>query len=183
MEVLRVYGDQDYWSIFYKDESYMNIEDLWYLAMYGKSVIKEWKKIDVEIVFRGQRHKIKPDFIDFGGLVGFAITSYAKDTLKELLVPYCELLPLDLKGEELYLVNPTIILDCIDYDYSVIEVCPPMNRKKVVKYVLKKEIEYPPIFRIKNEGYHIFITDKFVKVLIENHLIGYEIEKLWNSEE
>lgn len=183
MKVLRICGNQDYWSIYYKDASYMEIKDKWCLAKYGMSVAKEWDKIGVEIVFEGEHSEIKPDIMDFGGLVGFAITSSAKDILKGLLIPYCELLSLDLEGDEIYLVNPTVILDCIDYDSSVTELCPPMYRKEIVKYILKKEMDYPPIFRIKGESYYIFITDEFVEVLTKNHLTGYDIEELWNSEE
>ena len=182
MKVLRVCGDQDYWSIHYK--SSVDIKSERYLAEFkGMSVAKEWKKVETKIVFKGERSKIKPDIMDVGGLVGIAITSHTKDILKDLLIPYCELLPLDLEGEEVYLVNPTVILDCIDYDNSVTELCPPMYRKEIVKYILKKEMDYPPIFRMKGESYYIFITDEFVKALTENHLIGYEIEELWNSEE
>lgn len=182
MKVLRICGDQDYWSIYYKDASYIDIKDKWCLARNGMSVVRDWKKVEVEIVFEGELSKTKPDIMDFGGIVGLAITSSAKDILKNLLLPYCELLSLDLQGEEIYLVNPTVILDCIDYDNSVIKLLPPMNRKEIVKYVLKKEMNYPPIFRIKGESYHIFITDVFVNELTKNHLIGYEIEELWNSE-
>jgi hypothetical protein len=184
MKVLGICGDQDYWSIYYKDASYVDIKDKWFLARNGIPVAKDWKKVEVEIVFEGEQGKIKPDIMDFGGVVGFAITSFAKDILKGLLIPYCELLSLDLEGEEIYLVNPTVILDCIDYDNSVTKLLPPMYRKVVVeKYVLKKGMHYPPIFRMKGESYHIFVTDEFVKTLTENHLIGYEIAELWNFEE
>lgn len=178
MEVFKIYGDQDYWSIYYKENIDINIKEKWYLARDGISVVKEWKKADVKIVFRGPKRRIKPDIIDFGGTVGFAITSHAKDILEHLLVPYCELLPLDLNGEEIYFVNPTTILNCIDYDNSVMGVRIPTKRKEIVKYALKKEIEYPPIFRIKDEGYHIFIDDEFVQTLTENHLVGYELIKI-----
>lgn len=183
MEVFKIYGDQNYWSIYYKENIDIKIKEKWYLARDGISVVKEWEKADVKIVFRGPKRRIKPDIIDFGGTVGFAITSHAKDILEDLLVPYCELLPLDLNGEEIYFVNPTTILNCIDYDNSVMGVRIPTKRKEIVKYALKKEIEYPPIFRIKDEGYHIFITVEFVQALTENHLVGYEIMKIWNSEE
>lgn len=183
MKVLRVYGDQDYWSIYYKDAGCRDIKDKWCLARNGMSVAKDWHKVEVEIVFEGGQSEHKPDIMDFGGLVGFAITSFSKDILKDLLIPYCELLPLDLEGEEIYLVNPTVILDCIDYDNSVTELCPPLYRRRIVKYVLKKGMGYPPIFRMKGESYYIFITDELVKVLTENHLIGYKIKELWNSEE
>ncbi|MDE5824997.1 MAG: hypothetical protein K2H91_10010 [Lachnospiraceae bacterium] len=183
MKVFRLRGSQDYWTLYYTDGGYKRIDETWCLARNGMSVVKDWNKVEVEIVFEGEHSKNKPDIMDFGGLVGIVITSSAKDILKDLLIPYCELLPLDLKGEEVYLVNPTVILDCIDYDNSVTELCPPMYRKKTVKYVLKKGMDYPPIFRIKSESYFIFITDEFVKVLTENHLSGYNIKELWNSEE
>ena len=147
------------------------------------SVAKDWKKVETKIVFKGERSKIKPDIMDVGGLVCIAITSQTKDILKNLLLPYCEVLPADLQGEEVYIVNPIIILDCIDYENCITELRAPLNKKKIVKYSFKKELDYPPIFRINNELFHIFITNEFSKVLEDNHLVGYNIKEVWNSEE
>lgn len=184
MRLFQLYGSQDYWSIYFKDKDYIEIEDKWNLTKKGISVAKDWKKVEVEIVFKGKQRKNKPDIIDFGGCAGIAISSQAKDTLKSLLMPYCELLPVNLRGIEIYIINPITVLDCLDYDNSIIELAPPLyNYQRIIKYVLKKEIKYPPIFRIINSPRRIFINDVFVKALEESHLIGYSIEELWNSEE
>lgn len=185
MKVFRIIGSQDYWSIDYNNIT--DIKNEKYLAEFkGMSVAKDWKKLEAKVVFKGERSNIKPDIMDVGGLVGFAITSSVKDVLKDLLAPYCELLPLDLEGEEIYLINPIIILDCLDYDNCVTKLYPPMYRTRIVKYELKKELRYPPIFRIKAEpsrSFGNYITDEVVKVLTENHIIGYNITEIWNSEE
>lgn len=184
MRLFQLYGSQDYWSIYFKDKDYIEIEDKWNLVKKGISVAKDWKKVEVKIVFKGKQSKNKPDIIDFGGCAGIAISSQAIDTLKSLLMPYCELLPINLRGIEIYIINPITVLDCLDYDNSIIELAPPLyNYQRIIKYVLKKEIKYPPIFRIINSPRRIFINDEFVKALEESHLIGYSIEELWNSEE
>ena len=120
MKVFRLWGSQDYWTIHYK--SSVDIKSERYLAEFkGMSVAKDWKKVETKIVFKGERSKIKPDIMDVGGLVGIAITSQTKDILKNLLLPYCEVLLVDLQGDEVYIVNPTVILDCIDYENCIIE--------------------------------------------------------------
>lgn len=102
MKVFRIIGSQDYWTIHYNNV--VGIKNERYLAEFkGMPVAKDWKKIEAKVAFKGERSNIKPDIMDVGGLVGFAITSSAKDVLEDLLTPYCELLPLDLEGEEIYL--------------------------------------------------------------------------------
>lgn len=183
MKVFRIIGSQDYWTIDY--DNITDVKSEKYLAeLKGMSVAQDWKKIEAKVVFKGERSNIKPDIMDVGGLVGFAITSYVKDVIKDLLIPYCELLPLDLEGEEIYLINPIIILDCLDYDNCVTKKYPPMYKTEIGKYELKRGLSYPPIFRIKepNRSFGNYITDEVVKVLTENHLIGYSIKEIWNSE-
>ena len=181
MKIFRLWGSQDYWTIHYGNPA--DIKSERYLAEFkGMPVVKDWKKVEAKIAFKGEQGKIKPDIMDVGGLVGIAMTSHTKDILKNLLLPYCEILPVDLQGEEVYIINPTVILDCIDYENCITELRAPLNRKKIVRYAFKKEIEYPPIFRINNESFCIFITDEFAKILEDNHLVGYNMKELWDSE-
>ena len=46
MEVFKIYGDQNYWSIYYKENIDINIKEKWYLARNGISVVKEWEKAE-----------------------------------------------------------------------------------------------------------------------------------------
>ncbi len=186
MKLFALHGTQDYWSVHYKNERGIGgggIKDKYYLAEYkGIPVAKEWKKVEVEITFRGEQGMHEPDIMDFGGLTGFAITSHTKDVLKDLILPYCELLPVDLAGSEIYIVNPTVILNCLDYDSSIMEPRPPLYKtKKIVKYVFRKDIDYPPIFRIVDSAFGIFVNEDLVERLEENGLIGYKADELWDS--
>lgn len=188
MKIFSLYGTQDYWSVHYKNERGIGgggINDNYYLAeCKGIPVAKNWTKVEVKIVFRGELGRHKPDIMDFGGLVSFAITSHTKDVLKDLILPYCELLPVDLSNSEIYIVNPTVILNCLDYDCSIMEPRPPLFKsKKIVKYVFRKDIDYPPIFRIVDSKFGIFANENLVERLEESGLIGYKVEELWDSEE
>lgn len=188
MKLFRLHGSQDYWTVYYKDKRGIGrkgIKDKYYLAEHkGIQIAKEWEKVNVEITFRGEHGEHEPDIMDFGGLLGFAITSHAKDILKDLILPYCELLPVDLAGSEIYIVNPTVILSCLNYDDSIIEPMPPLYKeKKIVKYVFRKDIDYLPIFRVADSAFGIFVNEDLVERLKDNGLIGYQVEELWDSEE
>ena len=66
MRLFQLYGSQDYWSIYFKDKDYIEIEDKWNLTKKGISVAKDWKKVEVKIVFKDKQRKNKPDIIDIG---------------------------------------------------------------------------------------------------------------------
>ena len=55
--------------------------------------------------------------------------------------------------------------------------------KCTAKILLTRLLKSPRDHRIINSPRRIFINDEFVKALEESHLIGYNIEELWNSEE
>lgn len=189
MKLFRLYGSQDFWTVYYKGERGIGnkgIKDKYYLAEYkGIQIANEWKKVEVKITFRGEQGVQNPDIMDFGGLLGIAMTSHAKDILKDFILPYCELLPVDLDGSEIYIVNPIVILDCLDYKKSVIEPIPPLYKdQKIVKYVFRSDLDYPPIFRITDTSlYGIFVNERLVEKLNESGVIGYNTKELWDSNE
>ena len=45
MQLFQLYGSQDYWSIYFKDKDYIEIEDKWNLVKKGISIAKDWKKL------------------------------------------------------------------------------------------------------------------------------------------
>lgn len=189
MKLFKLYGSQDFWTVYYKGERGIGnkgIKDKYYLAEYkGIQIANEWKKVEVKITFKGEQGGKRPDIMDFGGLLGIAITSHAKDILKDFILPYCELLPVDLDGSEIYIVNPIVILNCLNHKKSVIEPIPPLYKEqKIIKYVFKNDFEYPPIFRITdNFPYGIFVNERMVEKLNKSGIIGYQAKELWDSNE
>lgn len=180
MKFYKFFGYQAYWTLYYKSK-----EDGGKFAgrFIGEELLEEWNKCEVEIRFRGERANIKPDIMDFGGTAGVVLSSGAKEYMEDLILPYGELLPVELDGETLYIINPTVVLDCIDYNKSIKEKKPPLYNEKIIKYELKKEINYPPIFRIKNEVRYLIVSDVFVNRLKENDFVGYTLKEIWDSNE
>jgi len=178
MKLFRFTGSQAYRTLYYKDKE---VARKYLGKLTGISLTSEWKKYEAEVRFKGEMGDFEPEIMDFGGLVGVVLTSKARKIVEDLILPFGELLPLELDSSVVYLINPTIILDCVDYDKSEKEIIPPLNNEKITKYFFKKEIDYPPIFRLKNEPRKHIINDEFAIRLKENNLVGYELRELWNS--
>ena len=177
MKLFRFVGFQAYRSLYYKDRG---LGKKYPGRLIGASLIDEWEKVEVEVRFKGELGHVEPDIMDFGGLTGVVLTSKAREILEDLILPFGELLPLEMGSSLVYLINPTMVLDCVDEDKSEMEIVSPLKRKKITKYVFK-EIEYPPIFRLKNELLNYIVNEEFVKRLKENNLEGYKIRELWDS--
>ncbi len=152
----------------------------------GNPVADGWVKAECKVSLRGRLWKGIPDLMDFGGFIGIAITSRARDLLEDLLLPSCELLPMGLKGTAVYLINPTTVLDCIDYERSVTEKAESFYMERISRFAFRKDVEYPAIFKVKNKYERwprdIFADDRLIRRLEENALTGYETEEVWDSE-
>lgn len=179
MKLFEIYGSQDYKTLYYKNRAFGKK----YVGKFiGTSFHDEWEKCEVEVVFKGKWGNKETDIIDFGGLMEIVLNQKAKSKLEDLILPYCELLPLELEGEEFYLLNPIVVLDCLDLKKCQTKKTPPLYNEKITKYVFKRERDYPSVFRIKNEPRKYIVTEEFVKRLEENALVGYGLVKLWDSE-
>lgn len=172
-------GDQAYWCVFFRDKE---IAKKYSGQFTGREFSKNWEVYDIEIRFRGERGEVKPDIMDFGGLTGVVLSANAESIMKDIILPYGELLSVKLNDSLFYIVNPTFVIDCIDGDKSLKEKRPPLNKEKIIKYEFKKEIKYPPIFRTKEEAQKIIVNEEFAQKLQENNLKGYILQELWDSD-
>ena len=162
MKLFRIYGSQDYKTLYYKNRTFGKK----YVGKFiGTSFYDEWEKCEVEVRFKG-----------------VVLNHKAKSKLEDLILPYCELLPLELEGEEFYLLNPVVVLDCLDLKKCQTKKIPPLYNEKITKYVFERERDYPSVFRIKNEPRKYIVTEEFVKRLEENAFVGYVLNELWDSE-
>ena len=180
MRLFEIYGSQDYKTLYYKNR---DLGKKYVGKFIGTSFHDEWKKCEVEVRFKGKWGNKETDIMDFGGLMEIVLNYKAKSKLEDLILPYSELLPLELEGEELYLLNPIVVLDCLDLKKCQIKKTPPLYDEEITKYVFKREEDYPPIFRIKNEPRKYIVTEEFVKRLEENALVGYALDELWDPED
>ena len=180
MKLFRLYGSQDYRSLYYKNRDFGKK----YVGKFiGTAFYDEWEKCEAEVRFKGKWGDKEIDIMDFGGLMGVALNHKAKSKLEDLILPYSELLPLELMGEELYLLNPIIVLDCLDLKKCQTKKISPLYDEKITKYVFERGRNYPSIFRIKNEPRKYIVTEEFAKRLEENTLVGYVLNELWDSED
>ena len=180
MKLFRLYGSQDYISLYYKNR---DLGKKYVGKFIGTAFYDEWEKCEAEVRFKGKWGDKEIDIMDFGGLMGVALNHKAKSKLEDLILPYSELLPLELEGEELYLLNPIVVLDCLDLKKCQTKKTPPLYDEKITKYVFEMGRDYPSIFRIKNEPRKYIVTEEFAKRLEDNALVGYVLNELWDPED
>jgi hypothetical protein len=115
------------------------------------------------------------------------VSHRALECIKELIIPYVEVLPVYIDGFEFFLINILDIIDCLDYEKSELSYfrSDPHDIKKILKYeFLKDKIWDKVIFKIPENKLNVpFVTDQF-KLEVEKHgLEGFRFEKVWDSEQ
>lgn len=83
--------------------------------------------------------------------------------------------------DNLYVVNVTNIIDCINHKKSEIKLFPSTGRiMRVIKYVFKENLlKNVFIFKLPEfSNTHIFVTEDFKKVVEENDIKGFKFEEL-----
>lgn len=85
------------------------------------------------------------------------------------------------ENDNLYVVNVTNIIDCLDYDKSEIKRFPSSDRvMRIIKYVFKIEkLNNTTIFKLpENPKGKSYVTEEFKKVVEENHIKGFKFKEL-----
>lgn len=179
MKYFKLIGNQAYWTLYFKNKelakNYVN-------KINGQVLLGNWDKCEMEIRFRGEKANLEPDIMDFGGTSGVVINTKVYNELQEMIKLYVEFLPVKLEETLYYILNPTTILDCINYELSIKDNKNPFLINKITKYVFKKNIKYPSMFRMKNEERAIIINEKLAEALEKNNFIGYSLKEVWDSE-
>jgi hypothetical protein len=114
-----------------------------------------------------------------------AFSIKAVQALEPRLSQNGELLRLDSDVGEYYAYNTLTVLDALDIEKSVIQWLD--KRKKVTalkinKYAFKKDVlEGAFIFRIVESPIQIYVTNKFMDIVTEAGLDGFDCPLLWSS--
>lgn|GEM_PF-3769391 len=159
-------------------------EDIKYVEMLinDYSIKEEWPKIEIKINYKG---KIS-DGPFFWSIMGALVIS---EKTKNELVEFWndekfELLPLYLENEVYYIVH---VLELQDIEFGI-KKDSEGNFSKIFneKELLTKDIVDKGIFRIRLKNgkpyYPIFITEKFVELIENSTLKGFNFGEVWNSE-
>jgi hypothetical protein len=138
----------------------------------GHQMKQNWRRPPVEV--RGKTLRLK-DFVSWMFQVPVC-SERAKLALEPIISHCAEFLPLILiRGINYYAINVVKVVNCLDKKRS--EVAYYHNPKKTMaihSYVfLKNKIENVPIFKVPElDGSTVFVTQKFVDVIIANKLTG-----------
>lgn len=106
------------------------------------------------------------------------------DLLNGYLKDAVEILPIQSKDGEFYIINVINVLDCIDYEKSMYRTFPNSDRIMAFQsYAFKEEmLQGVNIFKIKDEPRRsAFITDDFRNCVLENKLVGFKFQLVWNG--
>lgn len=158
-------------------------EDIKYIEMLiNDYIVKEqWPKIEIKINYKGK----KSDGPFFWSIMGaLVISEKAKDELKHFWNnDKFELLPLYLENEIYYIVH-VIELEDLEFDMQEDEegnLINIFNKEEL----LSKNIIDKGIFRIRFENgkpdYPIIITEKFVELVKNSTLKGFNFGEVWDS--
>lgn len=103
----------------------------------------------------------------------------------KILYPYIknevQIFKIKSENDNLYVVNITNIIDCLDYDKSEIKRFPSSGRvMRVIKYVFKIEkLKNATIFKLPEFLKGIsYVTEEFKKVVEENNIKGFKFKEL-----
>lgn len=123
--------------------------------------------------------------IPFVDLLVPAFSQRAVDALKDLLEGNGELLPLQSSTKQAYFAyNVTTIAEILDLSKSSIwwlsegVVAGGINRMALKESALK-ELEQLSIFRLREDSFSIYVTDRFIRRLEEHGLQGAEYAVVW----
>lgn len=107
------------------------------------------------------------------------------EATRDLIESSVEILPIDCEGKELYLLNTTEVLDCIDYTKA--KPITFTNSSKIMmfeKYAfIEEKVKGKHFFKIKELPVGgVFVSDEFRQRTIDKGLVGIRFDLVWDSE-
>jgi hypothetical protein len=113
-----------------------------------------------------------------------ALSSYAVQSLKHLLVGNGEILPLRSHSGDFYFFNVTTVADVLDVENSALSWLKPGIIAGQISFhsFVPTALDKLSIFRIPQKPSQIFVTQRFVDVAFESQLTGMRFTKVWPVE-
>jgi len=143
-----------------------------------------WQPVEVEIFGEDQGKKLQESDSPWLGGQSLIFRSRAVKALKGMLERYGELLPLARASADLYIYNPTLVLDALDESASTIWRFPSGKIMGVRRYVFRLGVvQSHNIFRLSGMTPSLtFLSQEFVDSWKSAGLRGLEFELIWSSQ-
>lgn len=144
-----------------------------------------WKPIAMEMVRKASRQKLKYADSPWRSACSLVFRKTVIDKMKPLLEEYGELLPLECSDAELWVYNPTVVLNALDDKASEGDRFEDGRFMIIDKYVFYPDVvKGVDIFRLGNRRSRpTFVSDRFVELWKSSGLVGLRFDKLWSSPE
>lgn len=175
------------WKLYSKADDYENVTYIEKLSVDelqsfdGRSKIANWKPLGLKAIY-GDR-----DYADITHYVaGIPIVKpKVIEVTKDLINNQVEVLSTLCADCELYLLNITNRIDVVDYSKSQVKYFP--DGKRVLRFIklafIEEKVRGNHIFKLIEKRGGIYVSDEFRQRIIDNRLIGFEFELVWDSEE
>ncbi len=148
----------------------------------GTEKMNDWKPVRVQRMYRNRKFSNTPGLSPHLPV----FDKNAVSILDDLLKGNAEILPLECKDGDFYLINVTNVIDCINYEKSEYKTFNDGIRiMRFIKYVFNEgNINGVDLFKIKDEPLkRPFVSDEFRKRVVEKELQGFIFELAWDSEQ
>jgi hypothetical protein len=145
-----------------------------------------WKPIAVKLIRKTMRHKFRQADAPWNSSNALIFRRSVLEKIGAILETNGELLPLECADAELWVYNPTNVLDAFDDKASVGERFDDSG----YLYMVSKYVFYPDvvagvdIFKLKGRRVSpTFVSEKFVEMWKTAGLTGLRFDKVWSSDE
>jgi hypothetical protein len=187
MKVFEVRGNyQLFAGLQFKDRT---IATRYYRRQLGKLLMLEWEPFEVikgvgNDGLKMSKHPLG-DFANLESDKNPTMDSAARAALEQHISSYGEFLPIKYGDETRWLFNCTNLLTAVNMEISLVtHFSTPPYRIAELKgplYFNLALLETEWIFFPAECPAEIFVTDKFVKVVEDNKLTGFDFHEIWDS--
>lgn len=142
-----------------------------------------WKPMPMKLIHKTLRKKFTYSDSPWNGSSSLIFRKPAVEKMKPILEEYGELLPLVCPDAELWVYNPTVILDALDDQATQGSRFDDGRFMMIDKYVFHADVVRGiDVFKLVNRRASItFVSDRFVDMWNASGLKGLKFDKLWTS--
>lgn len=141
-----------------------------------------WQGISVRLIHEDEGKKLLTSDSPWFGSHALIFRQAAIDAIGAFLCEYGELLPLTCSEAELFVFNPTRVVDALDHGASTVDRFSTGRLMRVTRYAFRANvIADVDIFKIPDLRVSpTFVSRRFVESWISAGLVGLAFTKIWS---
>lgn len=142
-----------------------------------------WTPLSMKMIHKDRRKKLLPSDSPWLSSQALLFKPAAIRAMRSILCEYGELLPVICKDEEVYLFNPTRVIDALDETASSIDRFSNGRIMHISEYVfLPERIRGVDIFKLPMRASETYVQQRFVDIWNAAGLKGLEFKRVWTAE-